>query len=571
MKRIVYQGRLRFPYGFHTGDGRRQGASDQPLYRDHDGHLVLSGESLAGALRADMERLAPAMFGSGEKCDQDPKCSCVVCELMGPRAHRSRSRGARREMLRASRLYVLGGRVEGVSSVDVRDRVGISRKTRTAAPERKFDVEVVNPGVEFPFLLRLDGRVGAPSQGARELLEITLRRMSEGWLFLGGKRSSGLGRAEVAQLERHDVDLREPSALVAQLRDEAPEAGGTATELVSASVERWQDPWEQMLTTAAPSGPSTDDTGSPEATEADDAWGQVRLHLQLQFPWRFLVSDPTRALGEDVHHAFMRLPDGRPLLPGSALRGALRARGEQILRTFGGSGAACDLNAKGKSCHEKIQRENRKRKKQGKAKLPVDEERRRHCLACRVFGSGRLASSVRLTDFLPVEGRRGREVLQEFVAIDRFGGGAAPRLKFTSQAASGVWLDGEVHLEVGGHRLEPWGLGLMALVFRDLLWGDVPVGFGSGKGLNEYSARLVGAERFWTHAPQPLQPLMGAGTPGTMVWKARPEEIVDPSELSQALEEGGIDAVKGWVVALHEEIQRTVASPGRGEGEGAAS
>ncbi len=75
------------------------------------------------------------------------------------------------------------------------------------------------------------------------------------------------------------------------------------------------------------------------------------------------------------------------------------------------------------------------------------------------------------------------------MAVDRFTGGSSAGAKFNAELSPAVTLAGEIHLEIGRYRLEEWGLGLMTLVLRDLLLADIPVGFGTAKGLNEYSAQ----------------------------------------------------------------------------------
>ncbi len=218
MKRTTYTGALRFPYGFHTGDGRRLGAVDQPLFRETDGQVALSGSSLAGVLRADLERLTGG-------CRRAPECRCVVCRLLGPRAAGRRRQDGEDSHLAASRLHVLGGASSGPLSTRVRDRVGIDRRTRTAADRRKYDVEVVEGGVEFPFELRIDD----PQEDELRALEAVLQRLAAGWLFLGGKTSSGLGRAELVRLDRAELDMTRPADLVENLLSDDPTAGAAVT------------------------------------------------------------------------------------------------------------------------------------------------------------------------------------------------------------------------------------------------------------------------------------------------------------------------------------------------------
>lgn len=530
-RRVTYRGRLRFPFGFHTGDGRRLDLSDQPLLREPDGRIALAGTSLAGALRADLRRLVFAAGPGREPCTEQRDCECPLCRLMGPEPPEERLRDGREKSLRASRLHVAGGRSEQPPEVRVRDHVGIDRRTRTAADRRKYDVEVAEAGLELPFELRVDD----PSAEDTTYLEAALRRLALGWWFLGGKTSSGLGRVELAALVRDEVDLSDAGALVEYLLADDPAAGGASTTLVPGTGSAWSRGWN-----------------GPVVVEGAAEWAQLRLRVELDFPWGFLVNAPVEALLGGTDHAFSRLPDGRPFLPGSALRGALRSRAEQILRTVGGDEAACDLNRKSHACHERIDLEIQGRE----APLSFDQEQERHCPACRVFGSGRLVSSVKLTDFHPTSDA-GASRLQEFVAIDRLTGGAAEGAKFDAELYAPVTLSGEIHLELSGDRLRPWGLGLVALVLRDLLVGDIPLGFGSAKGLNEYRARITGVDRFWLQPPPALAGLGLEDAPGTRGWPVDGKgDVADPQAVRKAAGEALAGRMRDWVQALHEELAR---------------
>jgi CRISPR/Cas system CSM-associated protein Csm3 (group 7 of RAMP superfamily) len=547
--RTVYSGTLHFPQGFHTGDGRRIGAVDQPLLRAADGRVALTGTSLAGVLRADLHRLREAGGGDRHQSGKAlPSCRCVVCRLLGPEAPRERTEQAD-AALHVSKLYVSGGASQARPAVQVRDHVGIARRTRTAADQRKYDVEVAEGGLEVAFDLRADDL--EPDE--RRILEAALKRLAGGWLFLGGKSSSGPGKAEVVGLTRHELDLGDRGALVKNLLADDVLAGFTSEPLVGSGAGGWADAWE-----LAPAAAPTDDVSPPPAD-----WAQLRLRFEIDFPWGFLVNSPPDALAAGFEHGYLRDRAQAPILPGSALRGALRSRAEQILRTLvpgDGFKAACDLHAKGAACHERIDRKNQHRKEHRQDPLTAPEERALHCSACRVFGSGRLASPVKVSDFQRVERTGEGDLEQDFVAVDRFTGGAATGLKFDAQARTGVTFAGEIHLELGPQRLEPWGLGLLALVVRDLLWGDLPLGFGSGKGFNEARVRLVGADRFWL-APPPA--LAGVGldpAPGERKW-ARPEGIDDPAQVSGVAGEELARRVEEWVASLHAWLEEHPGSP----------
>lgn len=105
----------------------------------------------------------------------------------------------------------------------------------------------------------------------------------------------------------------------------------------------------------------------------------------------------------------------------------------------------------------------------------VDEEHL--CLACRLFGSTRLGSRLIVED-APFTGETPVFKMLDFLAIDRFTGGGAKGLKFDALALWKPAFTLRLHLE----NPEPWELGWLCLVLRDLTEGWLSVGFGTAKG-----------------------------------------------------------------------------------------
>ena len=108
-----------------------------------------------------------------------------------------------------------------------------------------------------------------------------------------------------------------------------------------------------------------------------------------------------------------------------------------------------------------------------------------------------------MSDFTAVEEGKDAMLRQEFVAIDRFTGGVADKLKFNAEGAYRPMLRGTLSLNLArvsrSHQpqqdnaymhTDPWTIGLMALVIRDLIEGDIPLGFGASKGYGASTARI---------------------------------------------------------------------------------
>src|SRR5215510_4877083 len=192
----------------HIGLGRSQGVtgSDLPVLLDILDQPIIPGSSLKGALRTQVEALIRGLGDAAplRSCDVIARRYCVPEALW-----RERNRDA--EILRRScdvcRLFG-GPHVAGKLSVtdlmvdplswdphliQVRDGVSINRDTLTAESRRKFDFEVVPPGVRFVLSLVLDN----PEDYEIGLLLRAIALFDEGFAFLGGKSSRGTGRVSI--------------------------------------------------------------------------------------------------------------------------------------------------------------------------------------------------------------------------------------------------------------------------------------------------------------------------------------------------------------------------------------
>ncbi len=450
----------------HIGSGEGNDLTDALLRRDAQGRPFIPGTTIAGALRSLLTRLAPR-FGSGlcaALTGSNASCFCPVCHLFGDvnPTDEQDSQSA------ASRLLVFNAAPVGdLPRPLIRDGVGIDRVTSAAARAGavKFDLEVLPAGAEF--VLRMELRDADARDEA--LLAAALAEWQAGRLWVGGRVARGLGALKLENLEYKTWPLDEPEQLLSFLKDDQPWQRAQ-------SQPNWPETQLETLQPVACSGQS-----------AAGARGWVTLEGVLQAEGPLLTNDTMVAGASGFDHAPLPAQWGdwlHPVLTGAGLRGVLRSHAERIARTlatYAATGkddflqrcpacspvesrkdaplASCDALLKGKIPSDKI----------------VGDEHL--CLACRLFGSTRRGSRLIVED-APFVGEKPVLKMLDFLAIDRFTGGGAEGLKFDALALWKPAFALRLHLE----NPEPWELGWLALVLRDLAEGWLQVGFGAAKG-----------------------------------------------------------------------------------------
>ncbi len=192
--------------------------------------------------------------------------------------------------------------------------------------------------------------------------------------------------------------------------------------------------------------------------------------------------------------------DGKdePYLPGSSLKGMLRAYAEKICRTLKQDPVPVCLpyqkprdkgDHKQDSCGFKIEDYKSKAKLPGNS-LSSTQLYRVSCPACRLFGANILCGRLSTADaYLTEEARQtGNYALEirDGVAIDRLTGGAAPQAKYDLEVLS----RGEFTTGIEIRNFERWQLGLVALALNDMEQGLVRIGFGKSRGLGRFRIEI---------------------------------------------------------------------------------
>lgn len=176
-------------------------------------------------------------------------------------------------------------------------------------------------------------------------------------------------------------------------------------------------------------------------------------------------ADPTKPDMEfvETYHA-----GGRSIyLPGSSLKGAIRAHAERIVRTVGS-------DREGKLWASDPIKDNTEHLK----KLLAPEIYKRSSFTDQMFGNTAIASRVRIEDAYPVDTKQVKVEERNGVAIDRVFGSVAVG-PFNYQVCTVGEFKTKIHLK----NFTLAQLGLIGLVLRDLNDGWFGLGFAKSRGL----------------------------------------------------------------------------------------
>lgn len=495
-RRFLIEGTVMAEAPVHVGGAGEGLATDMPLARDGQGRYYLPGPSLAGAIRAELSARGVrdhAIWGGKSEC-----ASFVV-------VHDAPADSVRRE---------------------VRDSVRIERRSATADAGGLFSREGLSRGTRFAIRIEIDDDTPAASaQGESAAAELLARRMAailryEG-LAVGAATSAGFGRVRALQDESKawsitldSFDLATPAGFLAWLRG----AGSPVT-----------------------------------VTEADLPVREQTVTVTL--PWRsrgpILVSRSME--GAAVDTVPMTSPDGavdRLVIPGSSIKGCLRAQAERIVATMDPAGASRAVDALAHLFGLAGKRgESGSQGRRGC--LVVSDVRCTRAIPQGItLGLPPVDEAIRTSNDYPDDAKPRNELVQslntlgskevkgpkllvgDHVAIDRWTGGAVAGALYSVlepwQMKDGDWD----HICIG---LDLWRIkdssdraaaqGLLALVLMDLCDSRFGIGFGTARGYGSVAASAADATWVGSPSEMSLAALLTEETTETWVktlWSAKP-------------------------------------------------
>src|SRR6266699_1504849 len=237
--RFVFKGKLVMQTALHIGGGRvTLSSSDSPVVLTPDQKPFIPGSSFKGALRSTIEKIVPGLPGfssctltdlSYEELEEAHKQGLKICPTVRQhevaQARRRAPERAEQIMLEAigdlcdtcllfgstftaarlnvSDLYMPDEDWSGM--VQRRDGVAIDRDTEKARDRLKYDFEVVPASATFNLEILLENATKRDIQ----LLCVGLSEFVHGFGVVGGKRSRGLGVAQLEGLHVSALELYE--------------------------------------------------------------------------------------------------------------------------------------------------------------------------------------------------------------------------------------------------------------------------------------------------------------------------------------------------------------------------
>jgi CRISPR/Cas system CSM-associated protein Csm3 (group 7 of RAMP superfamily) len=472
--RLKIKGSLVANSPLHIGGNDGSALVDLALAVNGQGAYYIPGTSLAGALRAWMAsegaltNLVEDLWGNQEKSGKEKlgHASYILIED-APINKDVKSKDVKTEIREDTPIN------KGVKT-EIRDGVGIDRYYGTAAEQVKFDRAILPKGTEIPLVMTVEHADKSPIDWeTRKGAVVALLKALEGQeIRLGAAKTRGLGRVQLKNPTILEQDLCSAEGMLGALRNQ-----GTSLSLGALAEKVCVPPARPKLTVAIdwePVGPLM------VKAEADG----------IAVDTLPLVS----AVGD--HLTFV--------LPGSAIKGALRSQAERIIRTLQAVSLEPDRKFNdqlqavpliqevfGSAARLKPGSNPQKKEQHGRlGALAVDDCYAKLAIQPEQWSQIESAANEReLRQRL--NAAQLHQTQQAFhVAVDRWTGGAADGFLYSTLEPMGVtWepigltLDLNWLNRTASDTTAIASIALVLLLLRDLAAGRIPLGYGVNRGM----------------------------------------------------------------------------------------
>lgn len=433
-ERWVISATLEMETPAHFGNGDADPLTDMPLLLDEaEGRPLLPGTSIAGALRNYL-RERESGYGKAETNNS------MTSLLFG--SSRTSEDGKQSPLIIDDALGISAG-------FELRDGVAIDSETRTAADDKKFDMQLLAAGSTFA--LRFELIVTKESQKLRDALLTALNGFETGEITLGARKRRGFGQCVVKTWKVVKFDLQTKEGLL-----------------------NWLG-YEQNL--SKPNEQTGNDLASKlgASLQTEDKRSVAHLNAMFAINGTLMIRSGFGESGNSpdmVHIRSARAGHEKPVpvIPGTSLAGVLRQRALKIARTISNN----DKPVSQKFVDAMF----------GSSDIKQGDK---HAKASRI--------SIRETEI-----KDPASLVVTRVKIDRFTGGAYESALFSEQPEIGKPNTQSVELDLTLRDPKDAELGLLLLLLKDLWTGDLPIGGESSVGrgrLKGIDAELKMGQETW--------------------------------------------------------------------------
>jgi len=510
-ERVIVTGRLVAESPLHIGGVGEDPNSDMPFIRDGRGRLFLPGSSLAGALRSwTWRRLGRPWAECPE--DKAKQNRALLRHLWGyqPRAEDplevagTLSDG---DEGRAAALRLNDAPVLDDVFVEIRDGVGIDRALGVAADQIKYDRAIVPTGAAFDFRMVLETD-GDRAHAKWQVLALLLDDLQNARVRIGAATTRGLGRVRLRDTFVETLDLTDRAifleALTRRVSGGKAETGRSDADRLKGLVE----------------------VAKAELLPSPLPW-TICIHWQPVGP--VMVKSDAEGTAVDMLPLTTQVDGGPPrlVIPGSSVKGVLRAQAERIVRTVLADDRCDDAQNSDNLFLEQVKvplvmdlfgiaaprkgeggqaQGGGRDRKPGRGALGVAD-----CVAETVFDADVLSGQTERTGSGSTRHSQLKPTMH--VAIDRWTGGAAEHFLYSVLEPHGVeWPP--IDLTLDPARLPDdsatAALALLLLTLNDLVLGRLTLGFAGNRGMGEVKIEKV--EIDWTEGLLAMKPGETAGT-----------------------------------------------------------
>lgn len=413
--RIILQGKLRLTSPLIIGGGSNLfGDSDIIVLKDGEGRPYIPSSSMTGALKhafqdyqytgsqSDYEWNVLWFWGGNYLLKKNEEKKLVSCQS-------------------SMMISDLLPDEKEKAKITVRDGIKIDRKTGVVEEGKKFDFEVIQPGISFDFKMEVVIRRGFNHNVFQLLTQWVGNQLSRGDFALGARTAQGFGRCKLENITYHEFDYQNKDHVIAWFSEEWSAAEKNVPDFNALNDFKSKDMFfsikadfrikNSLIIGAYP--------GDPDAPD--------KVHIECQ------NGDGSGPIA---------------VIPGTSLRGTIRSRAEKIINTQGGNGEETLKNLFGWVDDKYKQKET------------IDPIK------------GRIIFEEK-----PITKDTYVKETQHRIRIDRFTGGVINNALFDSMP---IWSkEGQgsmVRLELSIKNYKPWEAGLMMLVLKDLWSNDLAIG-----------------------------------------------------------------------------------------------